>query len=204
MLDFLKLAQLVLYIALLSLLGQGVLYLLAGARRDGNVFYRLLQAVGVSHLGLIPAEAIPQPRTKPASKADGAGARTPTASGPDNALRVTSSRADTADAETHGAEPDEQAFSWWDYRGGNFHKKMGLRIDYLLASRSLASRSVSDLVHRNARNGQKPSDHAPLVLDQDEGHAVVSGDEIRVEIDRVGGVIRSPPLVMSSACFGVP
>ena len=45
MLRYLNLAQLVLYIALLSLLGQGVLYLLAGARRDGNVFYRLLQMV---------------------------------------------------------------------------------------------------------------------------------------------------------------
>ena len=54
-------------------------------------------------------------------------------------------------------------YSWWDYRGGNFHKKMGLRIDYLLASRSLAGRSVSDLVDRNARKGQKPSDHAPVL-----------------------------------------
>ncbi len=37
---------------------------------------------------------------------------------------------------------DGGLYSWWDYRGGNFHKKMGLRIDYLLASRSLAARSV--------------------------------------------------------------
>ena len=29
--------------------------------------------------------------------------------------------------------PDEQKFSWWDYRGGAFHRKMGLRIDFLLA-----------------------------------------------------------------------
>ncbi len=58
---------------------------------------------------------------------------------------------------------DGGLYSWWDYRGGNFHKKMGLRIDYLLASRSLASRSVSDLVDRNARKGQKPSDHAPVL-----------------------------------------
>lgn len=57
----------------------------------------------------------------------------------------------------------EGLYSWWDYRGGNFHKKMGLRIDYLLASRSLAARSVSDLVDRNARKGQKPSDHAPVL-----------------------------------------
>ena len=60
--------------------------------------------------------------------------------------------------------PDaDSVYSWWDYRGGNFHKKMGLRIDYLLASRSLAARSVSDLVDRNARKGQKPSDHAPVL-----------------------------------------
>ena len=43
MLTFLKLAQLILYIPLLALLGQGALYVLAGPRRDGNVFYRLLQ-----------------------------------------------------------------------------------------------------------------------------------------------------------------
>ncbi len=54
-------------------------------------------------------------------------------------------------------------FSWWDYRRGDFHKKKGLRIDYLLASRGLASRSVSDLIDRNARKGQKPSDHAPVL-----------------------------------------
>ena len=43
MLTVLNLVQLVLYIALLALLGQGVLYVLAGARRDTNVFYKLLQ-----------------------------------------------------------------------------------------------------------------------------------------------------------------
>ncbi|MFM7846967.1 MAG: hypothetical protein ACKO8N_00090 [Rubrivivax sp.] len=34
-----------LYIALLALVGQGVLHVLAGARRDSNFFYRLLQVV---------------------------------------------------------------------------------------------------------------------------------------------------------------
>lgn len=43
MLTFLNLVQLVLYIALLSLLGQGLLYVLAGAKRDSNIFYKLLQ-----------------------------------------------------------------------------------------------------------------------------------------------------------------
>lgn len=45
MLNVLNLIQLVLYIALLALLGQGVLFMLAGARREGNFFYRLLQVV---------------------------------------------------------------------------------------------------------------------------------------------------------------
>ncbi len=45
MLTLLNLLQLVLYIALLALLGQGILYVLAGARRESNVFYKLLQVV---------------------------------------------------------------------------------------------------------------------------------------------------------------
>lgn len=45
MLTFLNIAQLVLYIALLTLVGQGLLYVLAGAKRDSNIFYQLLQIV---------------------------------------------------------------------------------------------------------------------------------------------------------------
>jgi hypothetical protein len=43
MLLFLNLVQLLLYIPLLALLGQGLLYVLAGPRRQTNFFYRLLQ-----------------------------------------------------------------------------------------------------------------------------------------------------------------
>jgi uncharacterized protein YggT (Ycf19 family) len=45
MLTLLNAIQLVLYIALLALLGQGVLYVLAGPKRDSNFFYKLLQVV---------------------------------------------------------------------------------------------------------------------------------------------------------------
>ena len=45
MLSFLNGLQLVLYVALLALVGQGVLYGLAGAARDNNFFYKLLQVV---------------------------------------------------------------------------------------------------------------------------------------------------------------
>lgn len=43
MLTFLNLLQLILYIPLLALLGQGALHVLAGPKRDTNFFYRLLQ-----------------------------------------------------------------------------------------------------------------------------------------------------------------
>ena len=54
-------------------------------------------------------------------------------------------------------------FSYYDYTAGHFHKREGMRIDYVLASSSLAERSTLDLVDRNARKGTKPSDHAPVI-----------------------------------------
>ncbi len=45
MLTALNATQLVLYIALLALMGQAVLWVLAGAKRETNVFYKLLQVL---------------------------------------------------------------------------------------------------------------------------------------------------------------
>lgn len=59
--------------------------------------------------------------------------------------------------------PDEQGFTWWDYRAGSFHKGMGLRIDLILASSSLAGRVTACGIDRDFRKGTKPSDHAPLI-----------------------------------------
>lgn len=55
-------------------------------------------------------------------------------------------------------------FSWWDYRGGSFHKGHGMRIDLLLATKSVAERATWTAVDRNARKGESPSDHAPVML----------------------------------------
>ena len=44
-LTILNLLQLLLYIPLLALLGQGLLFVLAGARRQQNFFYQLLQLI---------------------------------------------------------------------------------------------------------------------------------------------------------------
>jgi exodeoxyribonuclease-3 len=61
--------------------------------------------------------------------------------------------------------PDEPGFTWWDYRAGHFHKGLGLRIDLTLVSEELAPRLRECGIDRNFRKGQKPSDHAPLLLD---------------------------------------
>jgi len=60
-------------------------------------------------------------------------------------------------------------FSWWDYRAGDFHEGRGMRIDLVLLARSLAARSTSVVIDRDARKGKKPSDHAPVVVEFDEG-----------------------------------
>jgi exodeoxyribonuclease-3 len=58
---------------------------------------------------------------------------------------------------------DDELYTWWDYQAGAFHKHWGMRIDLLLASEPLSERLEWVLIDRNARKGQKPSDHAPLV-----------------------------------------
>ncbi|MEM9564643.1 MAG: exodeoxyribonuclease III [Actinomycetota bacterium] len=58
---------------------------------------------------------------------------------------------------------DPGLFSYYDYQAGRFHKRQGMRIDYVLSSAPLAARSTFDVVDRNARKGTKPSDHAPVI-----------------------------------------
>ncbi|MGH2901650.1 MAG: exodeoxyribonuclease III, partial [Solirubrobacteraceae bacterium] len=69
---------------------------------------------------------------------------------------------DLVDAYRH-LHPDDQQFTWWDYRQGAFHRGLGLRIDYLLASSSIASGLEECGIARDFRKGRKPSDHAPLL-----------------------------------------
>lgn len=59
-------------------------------------------------------------------------------------------------------------YSWWDYRSGDFHQGRGLRIDLVLGTESVARRTRWSIVDRNARKGQQPSDHAPVLVDLDD------------------------------------
>jgi exodeoxyribonuclease-3 len=59
--------------------------------------------------------------------------------------------------------PDEPGFTWWDYRQGHFHRKMGLRIDFVALSAALRPGLRACGIDRDFRKGPKPSDHAPLL-----------------------------------------
>jgi exodeoxyribonuclease-3 len=60
-------------------------------------------------------------------------------------------------------------FSWFDYRSRGFEAepKRGLRIDLILASRSLQSRLKDAGVDYDIRGMEKPSDHAPIWVELD-------------------------------------
>ncbi len=64
--------------------------------------------------------------------------------------------------------PSERVFSYWDYRAGMFHQDLGMRIDLILASGSVADRARAAWIDRQARKGSGPSDHAPVIVDLDE------------------------------------
>ncbi len=72
--------------------------------------------------------------------------------------------------------PEQQAFSWWDYRGGAFHKKQGLRIDFVLGTRAIA----------RARLGRRDRSRLP----QEEGRADAVGS--RTSDRGPGGLTHAP------------
>jgi exodeoxyribonuclease-3 len=64
--------------------------------------------------------------------------------------------------------PDEQTFSWWDYRGGSFHRGHGLRIDLILGSdavRDSLLQVATDRDYRKKQDGMTASDHAPVIAE---------------------------------------
>ncbi|MBI3067834.1 MAG: exodeoxyribonuclease III [Betaproteobacteria bacterium] len=62
----------------------------------------------------------------------------------------------------------EGSYTWWDYRMNAFKRKMGLRIDHILPSETLAKRCKSCVIDKTPRAAERPSDHAPVVAEFDE------------------------------------
>jgi exodeoxyribonuclease-3 len=64
-------------------------------------------------------------------------------------------------------EQPEKSYSWWDYREMAFRRNKGLRIDHILVSQMLKPRVRGCVIDRAPRKNERPSDHAPVVLDLD-------------------------------------
>jgi exodeoxyribonuclease-3 len=63
---------------------------------------------------------------------------------------------------------DLQEWSWWDYRAAGFRRNRGLRIDLILASNALMAEVQDVAIDRNARAAERPSDHAPVLIQLQE------------------------------------
>ncbi|HWU67614.1 MAG TPA: endonuclease/exonuclease/phosphatase family protein, partial [Stenotrophobium sp.] len=59
----------------------------------------------------------------------------------------------------------EKTFTWWDYRQAGFRRNLGLRIDHVLASDTLAALCTGCTVDTAPRKLERPSDHAPLTAE---------------------------------------
>ena len=64
-------------------------------------------------------------------------------------------------------EQPERSYTWWDYRNLVFRRKMGLRIDHILVSSTLASACTACTIDVEPRRREQPSDHAPVTASFD-------------------------------------
>ncbi|AUX79742.1 exodeoxyribonuclease III [Sinorhizobium fredii] len=58
--------------------------------------------------------------------------------------------------------PDEQLFTFWDYRRNRWQRNAGLRLDHILLSRKLRRRLTGAGIDRDVRAWENASDHAPV------------------------------------------
>ena len=55
-------------------------------------------------------------------------------------------------------------YTWWDYRGNSFAADNGLTIDHFILSPQAADKLLNSHVKKYLRELEKPSDHAPIVV----------------------------------------
>jgi exodeoxyribonuclease-3 len=56
-------------------------------------------------------------------------------------------------------------YTYWDYGQVMFPRNLGFRLDHVLLTPPAADRCVSVTIDREARAGERPSDHAPVVAE---------------------------------------
>ena len=62
-------------------------------------------------------------------------------------------------------EQPPKSYSWWDYRDFAFRRNHGLRIDHILVSPALAPLVKACTIDKMPRKNERPSDHAPVVVE---------------------------------------
>jgi exodeoxyribonuclease-3 len=62
-------------------------------------------------------------------------------------------------------EQPPKSWSWWDYRNLAFRKNQGLRIDHILVTDALKASVTSCVIDKLPRKNERPSDHAPVVVE---------------------------------------
>jgi exodeoxyribonuclease-3 len=60
-----------------------------------------------------------------------------------------------------------EGYTYWDYQQLRFPRNEGMRIDFVLGSRTFAELVTDAKIERNERKGDAPSDHVPLVVELD-------------------------------------
>jgi exodeoxyribonuclease-3 len=96
----------------------------------------------------------------------------PTASYDDDALVQPAARAAYARLLGDGwtdalraMHPEDELFTFWDYRRNRWRRNAGLRLDHILLSADLVARLERAGIDRHVRGRENASDHAPVWLD---------------------------------------
>lgn len=75
---------------------------------------------------------------------------------------------DWVDAMRHFVPREEPLYSWWSYRAKNWRtSNRGRRLDHVLVSPTLKDSLAAMSVFDEARDWERPSDHAPVIVDLD-------------------------------------
>tara|TARA_B100000965_G_scaffold77419_1_gene61484 strand:- start:207 stop:1034 length:828 start_codon:yes stop_codon:yes gene_type:complete len=62
-------------------------------------------------------------------------------------------------------EPGSGNWSWWDYRHSAWERDKGWRIDHIYLTEDILSCTNACWIDRETRSKEKPSDHAPVIVD---------------------------------------
>lgn len=68
----------------------------------------------------------------------------------------------------HTIEPQKSLFTWWDYRMNGFKRNIGMRIDHILLTPDLMQKTHRFWIDKDARAAERPSDHAPVMIEIEE------------------------------------